>query len=307
LTEQDFELSASNVRGEPLHKKDVPSSYLKALNKPDRDVECFLTEAERRSSAKDANGAVRALSGVIEQYPTRGDALRLVGYRLLDMSQSAAAAGLFAQVEHNRPFEPQSYRDMARSLEDCGKFGLAALNYEIVLAGDWDSRFKNDLKKIVQEEYGQMMREAIRRHAVNDKLADLFGERLEGLHDNIKPCDLRVTISWNTDNTDVDLWVIEPDGTKCYYQHRKTAHGGELTEDCTQGYGPERFQAVKAVAGEYRVVVHYYNANPSLLAGETHVQVRITRHAGTPQEETVRKTVVLKKAKEEVEVGRVKF
>ena len=57
-------------------------------------------------------------------------------------------------------------------------------------------------------------------------MANHFGERLEHLDSSRAQNDLRVTISWNTDATDVDLWVIEPDGTKCFYGHNRTASGG---------------------------------------------------------------------------------
>jgi len=116
-----------------------------------------------------------------------------------------------------------------------------------------------------------------------------------------------VTISWNTDATDVDLWVIEPDGTKCFYSHNKTKNGGELSQDQTQGYGPERYRVAKALPGEYKIVVHYFATNPNLLGGETHVNVMVTRFAGTPRETTERHTVILKKHGEEVEVCKVKF
>jgi hypothetical protein len=54
-------------------------------------------------------------------------------------------------------------------------------------------------------------------------------------------------------------------------------------------------------------MVHYFGTNPNLLGGETHVNVVVTRYAGTPRETVERRTVILKKAKEEVEVCRVKF
>src|SRR5262249_25855205 len=205
------------------------------------------------------------------------------------------------------PFEPHSYRDLARSLEDSEKYGLAAVNYEIVLSGTWHTRFKDDLKTVVREEYAAMMQEALRTGKVKGKLADHFGERLEAMKDPAPASDLRVSISWNTDNTDVDLWVIEPGGEKCMYSHNRTKNGGELSQDQTQGYGPERYRIAKAVPGEYVVLVDYFAANPNLLGGETHVQVVITRFAGTPQEATERKTVILKTGKQNVEVCRVKF
>ena len=208
-------------------------------------------------------------------------------------------------MQRQRPFEPHSYRDLARSLEESGKYGLAAVQYEIILAGTWHQRFHESLKTVAREEYAAMMREAIRKKAVGKDLADLFGERLEGMVRDTQTSDLRVTISWNTDNTDVDLWVIEPDGTKCFYQNRKTQSGGELSEDMTQGYGPERYRVAKAAKGTYRIMVHYYAANPNLLAGESHVNVVVTRFAGTPKETTERHTVILKTAGEAVEVCRV--
>jgi tetratricopeptide (TPR) repeat protein len=307
LTEKNFELAPSSLQGKLVRTKDVDAAYLAARDQERRLASTYLTEAKRRLAAGDADGAVRVLSSIVEEYPGRGDALRLVGYRLLDLRQPAEAVRLFAQVERGRPFEPHSYRDLARSLEQSGQFGLAALQYELVLAGTWHNRFGDALKMVVHEEYAHMMQEAIRQRAVSPAVANHFGERLEYLARALPPSDLRVTISWNTDATDVDLWVIEPDGTKCFYQHNRTKNGGELSQDQTQGYGPERYQVRKALPGVYTVLVHYYRANPNLLAGESHVNVVVTRFAGTPQEQVQRHTVVLKQANEQLEVCKVKF
>jgi hypothetical protein len=285
----------------------VPSRYLEGRRSDPRDVNLYVGEARRRARAGDTGAAARALSCVVEQYPGRSDALRLVGYRLLDLRQPESAARLFQQVERSRPFEAHSYRDLARALEEGGKYGLAAVHYEIVLAGTWHSRFGDALQTVAREEYVQMMQQAVRRRAVPPSLAAHFGDRIEGLSGQCEPSDLRVTISWNTDATDVDLWVIEPDGTKCFYQHNRTKNGGELSQDQTQGYGPERYRVRKARHGTYKVVVHNYAVNPNLLGGETHVQVVITRFAGTPREVSERHNVILKKHNEEVEVAQVKF
>jgi len=224
---------------------------------------------------------------------------------LLDFDQPGQAARLFAQVQRQRPFEPHSYRDLARALVSNGRYGLAALNYEIVLAGTWHNRFRDSLKHVAREDYAEMMQQVLHQ-PVSPDVAAFFRERLSGLGPQ-RHGDLRVTISWNSDATDVDLWVIEPDGSKCFYQNRRTKSGGELSEDMTQGYGPERYQAMKAQSGEYRVIVHYFSLNPNLLGGETYVNVVVTRRAGTPEETTERHTVILKKKDEQVEVCRVKF
>jgi hypothetical protein len=307
LAESDFDLPEAAIAGALSRRADVPLVYLSARDADRRDVDIYLKEARRRATKGDVDGAVRVLSSVVEEHPARGDALRLVGYRLLDMKQPVQAARLFDRVQRARPFEPHSYLDLARSLEDCGRFGLAAVQYEIVLAGSWDARFHQSLKVVAQEDYARMMRSAVQKKAVKPALADHFGNRLEQMDSRRLQSDLRVTLTWNTDNTDVDLWVIEPSGEKCFYQHRQTANGGMLTEDVTQGFGPERYQIQKAPKGEYVIVAHYYNNNPNLLAGETHAHVVVTKHAGTAQEVVQRFTVILKKNNDQVEVCRVKF
>lgn len=307
LNDKDLGMPESDIRGAILTRKDVPPDYLAERDRDPREVRTYLAEARRRAGLKDIDGAVRVLSSIVEENPAREDALRLVGYRLLDLGRSGNAAWLFRQVQKQRPFEPHSYRDLARAFEESGRFALAALQYELVLEGAWHARFRDSVKQVAQEEYVSMMQEAIRQHAVNPQLVDFFSQRLKELGYSSVQSDLRVTISWNTDATDVDLWVIEPDGTKCFYQNPRTNSGGQLSQDQTQGYGPERYQIAHAQHGTYSVLVHYYAANRNLLGGETHVNVVITRFAGTPQETTERHTVILKHQNEQVEVAKIAF
>jgi hypothetical protein len=307
LREEDLALPEGELRGMLRHEKDAAPEYLTGRKRDCRDVAVYLAEARRRADKGDVDGAVCALSSVVEEYPGRGDALRLAGYRLLDLNQAAHAAGLFSRVQRQRPFEPHGYRDLARALEDAGRPALATLQYEIILAGTWHNRFGTSLKQVAQEEYAGLMQEAIRRKLVRKEMANLFGERLEGMAAPQPKGDLRVTISWNTDGTDVDLWAIEPGGTKVFYSNPRSPSGGELSQDQTQGYGPERYRIARAKPGAYKVIVHYFRPNPNLLGGETHVHVNVTRFAGTPQEVNERHTVILKKHKEEVEVCTVKF
>ena len=43
-------------------------------------------------------------------------------------------------------------------------------------------------------------------------------------------------------------------------------NGGELSQDQTQGYGPERYQIAKAQPGEYKIIVHYFRPIPTCWA-----------------------------------------
>ena len=93
--------------------------------------------------------------------------------------------------------------------------------------------------------------------------------------------DIKAVLTWDTP-TDVDLWVIDPKGEKCYYGHRSTQSGGNLDVDVTSGYGPETFSMAKAMPGGYSVQVQYYS---SYGAPVTRVNVYLVLYEGTPKEE----------------------
>jgi len=93
--------------------------------------------------------------------------------------------------------------------------------------------------------------------------------------------DVKIVLIWDS-LTDVDLWVIDPKGEKCYYSHPSTASGGNLDMDNTYGYGPETFTMEKALPGSYAVQVQYYGSGE---APVTRVDVYMIMYEGTPREE----------------------
>ncbi|MBN2714319.1 MAG: tetratricopeptide repeat protein [Deltaproteobacteria bacterium] len=75
--------------------------------------------------------------------------------------------------------------------------------------------------------------------------------------------DIKVFLTWDTDGSDVDLWVTNPAGDKIFYSAKQGRFGGELFHDVTTGYGPESFTATAAHTGTYTVQVNYYATNRS--------------------------------------------
>jgi hypothetical protein len=74
---------------------------------------------------------------------------------------------------------------------------------------------------------------------------------------------LQVNLAWDTDNTDIDVHVVEPGGFEIYYSDKtSSATGGHLDRDDTDGFGPENIYWQNAPDGDYRVFVHYYGGNP---------------------------------------------
>jgi hypothetical protein len=50
-----------------------------------------------------------------------------------------------------------------------------------------------------------------------------------------------VRIDWDTDQTDMDLHIWDPNGNEAWYQHQDGIASGQLSADITNGFGPENF------------------------------------------------------------------
>ena len=101
--------------------------------------------------------------------------------------------------------------------------------------------------------------------------------------------DLRVTIEWQTEASDVDLWVDEPGGERAIFSNPRTAIGGRLSNDMTQGYGPEEYLLRRAPAGAYEIRANVFAADRLSPNGAQRVTARIISDYGlaTEREELV--------------------
>jgi uncharacterized protein YfaP (DUF2135 family) len=108
------------------------------------------------------------------------------------------------------------------------------------------------------------------------------------VHGRVEAKDVRVTLVWDTPGTDVDLWVTDPDGERCKYDHAQTKLGGTLDVDVTDGYGPEVFTLARAKSGAYAVVAHYYSGG-----APTRARVEVVLFEGTAREERREAAAVL--------------
>jgi hypothetical protein len=108
----------------------------------------------------------------------------------------------------------------------------------------------------------------------------------------IPRADFRATLFWDTDGTDVDLWVTDPDGEKCYYANQTTATGLDLDVDDVTGYGPENITGESDLPpGDYLVQVHYYSDHGTGL--DTEATVLLTLHEGTDQEQVTTQSATI--------------
>lgn len=281
------------------------AGYLRGRTHDPDGLAVFRDEADRRQRAEQLGAAVRALSTIVENDPAGAEAARLVAYRLDAWGADAEAAELLFDVLQRRPYEPQSYRDLANVL-GTRRPSITALLFEAALAGEWDARFRG-VQTVAKEEYALFVRD-VQRTAPGSPLAAFLVERGRALNLDMPNTDLRVTMTWNTDNTDIDLWVTDPSGEKCMYNHRQTASGLNLLDDVTQGFGPERLQAQRAVSGgEYVIQAHYYGNNGNRLIAETHVTLTVVTRLGRPDEQIRRYNITLGNPGDVATVARIRF
>jgi hypothetical protein len=96
--------------------------------------------------------------------------------------------------------------------------------------------------------------------------------------------DIRVIAEWNTDATDLDLWIDEPSGERAIYNNPRTAIGGHLSNDMTNGYGPEEYFIRRAPRGIYTVRADVYAGDRIDPNGPSVVTVHIIRNFGRPNQ-----------------------
>ena len=80
--------------------------------------------------------------------------------------------------------------------------------------------------------------------------------------------NLLVTLTWDQAETDVDLYITEPEGETMWYGSTRTTNGLALDIDDTTGFGPEHGTLATGIEsassgtvlpGDYIVRVHYYS------------------------------------------------
>ena len=121
------------------------------------------------------------------------------------------------------------------------------------------------------------------------------------------PVKLRIVMSWDADETDIDLHVLEPNGEEAFYGHRRTAEGGFVSEDVTTGYGPEEYLKKDLESGVYKVLTNYFASHQTALTGPATVTATVYTDWGTAAEKRQVLTLRLDKPKDKQLIGEVKL
>jgi len=293
--------------------------YLKAIKAaaPDRAYKVYM-EQRREYAASPAffldcgdyflstgqnDLGLRILSNLVEMRLDDAALMRMYAWRLLQAGEFDLAVSLLERVLADRSDEPQSHRDLALVLgerwqkTDRADDALRAMNlhYDVIL-GDWENFPEIELITLMEL----------------NRLANLAGreniptpERIDPRLIKLLDLDVRISMSWDTDMTDVDLHVFEPTGEHAYYGHNLTMIGGLVSRDFTQGYGPEEYVLKKAYPGKYIIKAHYYGSSQQTISGACTVIVTVFTNYGRKGEVKQVLTLRLEQPSDNVQVGEI--
>ncbi|HET6556198.1 MAG TPA: VIT domain-containing protein [Prolixibacteraceae bacterium] len=276
--------------------KDLDSLYYK-LKEENMDRPSFYIQvADFFFEKKMKDKAIRVLSNTLELDLENPELLKVVARRLLQEGEYETAVKVFNEIKKLRPEEPQSFRDLALAYQAMGNYQEALDTYLFMMDHNWN-RF-DAIKDVILNELNHLI-------SLHQKQLDLKAVNPTYIHP--MPLDIRITVDWSSNENDIDLWVIDPNGEKCFYSHPNTEAGGKISHDFTRGYGPEEFTLKTAKRGTYTVYVNYFSESRQTITGPVTIYATMTTHYGTAQEQTKPITVQLVDNKETRQIGQLEF
>lgn len=278
--------------------KDLYAVYLDERQEHSASTAYYLDAADIFLERGERALGIRILSNLAEMDLENRHVLRILGYRLMQAAEPRLAIPVFKRVLELSPEEPQSYRDLGLAYAATGQAQLAVDTLHEVVVRPWHGRFP-EIELITLAELNSIVARAKDGNGTERPDTSRIDPRLL---QNL-PLDLRVVLSWDADNTDIDLWVTDPNGEKAFYGNRLSYQGGRMSQDFTGGYGPEEFSLRNAKPGRYKIEAQFYGNRQQIVAGATTLQLKLATRFGTPVEAEKIVTLRLKGKSEVVLVG----
>ncbi len=252
----------------------------------------------------------RILSNMAEFRLEDAAVWRSMGWRLREAGRLEAAAVCFRHALRLRGEQGQSRRDLAIVLAELGKAAKDVPSIEEAMRllkeaafTDWarrSGRRSNDRQvSIVALEELNALIAWCRAAGVAAKEPEL-----DAVYRRDLPVKIRIVLSWDADETDIDLHVLEPDGEEAFYGHRRTSSGGFVSEDVTTGYGPEEYMR-KEATGRFKILTNYFASHQTALTGPATVTATVYTDWATAAEKQQIITLRLDKPKSKVVIGDV--
>jgi len=241
--------------------------------------------------------ALRILSNIAEMQTENHELMRILAHRLEQLEYYDLAISVYEQVLKIRGEEPQSYRDLSLCLAAGKQYQKALDMIYDAIKKPWDSRFP-EIEGIMAVEMNRVISNA-------DGKIDI--SKIDKRLIKSMPTDVRIVLNWDTDNSDMDLWVIDPFAEKCYYGAPLSYTGGRMSRDFTRGYGPEEFLIKEALTGKYVIQANYYGSTAQRITGPTTIYLEIYTNYGRKGEKKQTITMQLESQAAVVDIGVLDF
>ena len=206
----------------------------------------------------DRAAAMRTWSAVVELLPQDAAAHRALASAL---KQAGELKGACARLRRAVQLHRYDHR-LRFELGDCehrsGELDRAQSLFANIVA---DEKAPKLVRGPAGQRFAQVLGELQRRAvaAGEHERAVALGDKRKALQlQGGLNSDIKVFLSWDTDRSDIDLWVTNPLGQRVWYRQRKGRAGDALFGDVTTGYGPEMYSAPRARRGIYKVQVNYF-------------------------------------------------
>lgn len=315
-------LSLTAVDKEPKDGRDKPTAErITELKKEVEDAPKDRTKRFELVRALMAAGDLRAALAEAKAWREK-DAYNLVVVRLLgdiysELGEKAQARRTYSAIVELLPKDVESQRALATVLKQGGDlqgaydrlsaavklkpddvrmaFELADVAQRLGHADESLDRFEQIVasestpeavsypaKQRLAQAYAQKRRDALAKKdeaAAGELVKKVDALDIHGGGVN----DVKVYLTWDTDRSDVDLWVENPAGEKIFYSNKKGQSGDALYDDVTTGYGPESYTAQHAQHGVYTIMVNYFSSRRSAF-NEARGEVVVILNEGSANE-----------------------
>lgn len=247
----------------------LPAFYL--------DVAEFLYRHDR------ADDAIGVALNALELPSANTATMTILADRLLKYGEEGRALWLLERIAYLEPDRPQPLRALALALMQRAdrKEGIpivaAARRKDYSRALDllneivtrtWDG-YNDELDLVALMEANRII----------PRLSELGVTKLPLDPRLVAPLDvdLRAVLEWDTDASDVDLWIDEPNGIRAKWSRSRTSNGSRINNHTSWGYGPEEYLLRRAPAGTYTVRVDVWWSDSLNPNGPINVRVHLFR------------------------------
>ncbi|PIF30079.1 uncharacterized protein DUF2135 [Flavobacterium sp. 9] len=267
----------------------IYQKYLENRSKYEKQVTYYFDVSKLLFKKGDKVLSLKVLSTLAELDLENEELYKTIYYLLKQRGNYEKELWITQKILEWRPFDSQSHRDYALALIDNKKPQEALNVYKSMLYQEYTDEISvrdNGIEEILIMEINNILSQ--NKNVDASKIDDRLKANL--------PVDIRVVINWNKDNTDIDLWVTDPRGEDCSYSHKSTEIGGRLSNDFTQGFGPEQFLLKKAIKGKYKIKTNFFGERQNILSGPTTVMAEVYLYYSDGRQE--RKIAVFQSQKE---------